>query len=88
MPEAHIGEDTTVPVTWLFAVASVGGGVLMVAAGLMIWGTRLEAKSEFQESRITAIEVQQQQYLKDQSEIQRSLVRLEVLMQPRAKGAY
>jgi hypothetical protein len=79
MDRDNLGEDTKIPITWLFALASCSGGILIVAAGLVVWGSRLEAKGDFRESRISKLEIQQDQYGKDLGEIKQALVRIEVL---------
>jgi hypothetical protein len=75
-----INDETKIPLNWLFAIASVAGGVLLVAAGLMVWGTRLEAKTEFQESRLSKVELATEQYSKNQGDILQQLVEIKVEM--------
>lgn len=77
----QLTDDTRIPIRWLFALGSIAGGVVFLAAGLVVWGTRLEAKSEFSESRISKIEISQEQYVKDQSALIRELVEIKIQMQ-------
>lgn len=80
-PVRPLGDETPIPVKWLFGLFSVAGGVVMVGAGLLIWGTRLEAKGEFRESRITKVEQDTASIAQNQSAMLLQLVEIKVELQ-------
>ena len=81
LAERTIDENTRIPLSWLYGLATALGGVLIVGAGLMIWGTRLEAKGEFRESRLSKLEVESQQTALNQQSILVQLVEIKVELQ-------
>lgn len=71
-----------IPLPWL-AVAAVSMGSLI--AGVVAWGTRLEGKSNFQETRLSNLETLS---LKDREalyEIRESVIRIEAMLEGRRK---
>lgn len=79
--ESRLDDSTTIPLGWL--VAAIGACItcFMVISGMIIWATRLEARADQQQEKITKLELQQEQYRSDQEGIQKALVRIEVLLE-------
>ena len=52
----QIDDDTKVPLKWVYGLVGVAATVTMVAGGLVLWGARLEAKTNEKVDRIDYVQ--------------------------------
>lgn len=76
----RLDESTKIPIGWLVAAIGACLTAFMVVSGTIIWATRLEARADSQGEKVSKIELIQEQYRADQLEIQKALVRIEILL--------
>lgn len=60
-----LSDKTKVPLGWIFGLIGCSFTILMVAGGLVLWGARLEAKTEGKVDKLD--------YVQDVAEIKRDL---------------
>lgn len=89
----NVNEKTQVPVVWLFSAISILVTVGVFASGIIVWGTRLEAREDInrnsvQEARVVTsdIQVKQAKYAEDIGQIKQDMVELKTMMKQLTKG--
>jgi hypothetical protein len=72
----NLDDKTKTPIGWLVAVVAAAFALLSASGGVILWGARLEAKTEAHDAGITKLEVKQERYDTDMRQVRDSLIEI------------